>query len=70
MRDATFIAEIDATNIKLEDGGQSATIEFSSDDSDLFIRLMSWNEGKKHDDLRRLIGRRIRITIEDAADAV
>jgi len=70
MRDATFIAEIDASNIQLEDGGQSATIEFSSDDSDLFIRLMSWNEGKKHDDLRRLIGRRIRITIEDAADAV
>lgn len=70
MRDANFIAEITEAGIEKEDGGQSLTFELSSADSNLFVRIMSWDEYKTHTDFNRLIGRRIRVIIEDAADAV
>lgn len=68
MRDATFIAEVDEKMIQKEDGGQSLSIELSSEQSNLFVRILSWDEYKTHQDFHRLIGRRIKVTIEDAVD--
>jgi len=70
MRDVSFVAEVTEADVEKDDGGQSLSIELTSDHSTLAVRIMSWDEYKSHQDFNRLIGRRIRVTIEDAADEI
>lgn len=63
----------------VEDGGQAMIMEFDrieqGDDPHMFVRLQSWqdevtrNDETSHPLLRSMIGRRIRIVIEDLGPA-
>lgn len=52
--------------INTEDGGQAKIFTASPDDNEngLFINICSWDENKEHTDFNKLIGKKIRITIE------
>jgi len=62
----SFMSEITTDNIKSEDGGQ-ALIYTISDDNEIgmFIKLQSWDITKKHIDFNNLVGKKIKITIEE-----
>ena len=59
----------------LEDGGQAMIVELGGmiedDDPHMFVRLQSWQDGARRNDatthprLRSMLGRRVRVTIED-----
>jgi len=63
----------------IEDGGQAMIAEITTvvgaDDPHMFVRLQSWQDGARRTDgtshatLRSLLGRRIRVTIEDLGPA-
>lgn len=62
----------------LEDGGQAMIVELDDPDAGdphMFVRLQSWHDGatktddSTHPTLRSLLGRRVRITIEDLGPA-
>lgn len=46
------------------DNGRSLSLCLDDEDSDLFVRVHSWDETRKHEEFRRLIGKKIRVTIE------
>ena len=51
-----------------EDMGKALIAELSEDSSDpdsVFVRLHSWDETKKHDQIMGLQGKKVRITIEE-----
>jgi len=52
--------------IDTEDGGQAKIFTASKDDLDngVFVRICSWDENKNHEDFKKFVGRRIKITIE------
>jgi hypothetical protein len=52
--------------IDIEDGGQAKIFTASKDDLDngMFVRVCSWDENKNHEDFKKFVGRRIKITIE------
>lgn len=53
--------------IEKDDGGQSLTLELADDDPlGIFLRLMSWDETMKHEAFRRMIGKKIKVTLEFA----
>jgi len=49
-----------------EDGGmfQMFHIEGDNDDEGIFIRLCSWSTNGKHEAFNKLIGRKVKITVE------
>lgn len=54
-----------------EDGGralitQPDIVQGDRGDDGFFLRLQSWSEDKEHPTLLALLGRRLRITIEEA----
>ncbi len=51
-------------DISIEDGGMAQILEVSNDDSDVFVRLQSWNDDGKHTELDRLVGKKLKITVE------
>lgn len=63
----------------VEDGGQAMIMEFDridqGDDPHMFVRLQSWQDGAAKTDrtshplLRSMVGRRVRIVIEDLGPA-
>jgi hypothetical protein len=51
--------------VERDDGGQALVAEFSGGgDGGLFVRVQSWDESKRHEEMHQLMGRRVRITIE------
>ena len=51
--------------VQAEDGGQALIAELAGKgETGLFVRLQSWDETKRHEDMSRLMGRRVRVTIE------
>ena len=51
--------------VQAEDGGQALIAEFSGgSDTGLFVRLQSWDESKRHEEMAQLMGRRVRVTVE------
>ncbi len=54
--------------IKSEDSGQAmimySPVELSEVESDFFIRFHSWDEKRKHEFFRSLMGRKVKVTIE------
>lgn len=62
--EAITVLELDG----YEDGGQAMIcerIEFDSvDDNGMFVTLQSWDENLSHSDLKGLLGKKIKITIE------
>lgn len=55
--------------IETQDGGQAKIFELSPDPlqrNGFFVRLQSWDETKRHEVFQTLIGKKIRVTIEEA----
>ena len=49
----------------LQLGGQALIAEFSSTgETGLFVRLQSWDETKRHEEMAQLMGHRVRVTVE------
>lgn len=72
----TDISPIGSHDIDIEDGGQAMIVHVDAEtDAHMFVRLQSWQENARRDDdtshatLRSILGRRIRITIEDLGPA-
>lgn len=52
-------------SIKREDGGMAIISEVAPvNDDAFFVRLQSWSEDKQHTTMGRLIGKRVRVTVE------
>lgn len=50
-----------------EDGGMALIVdngEPENDSTEMFVRIQSWDESRAHPDLRKLNGKRIRVTLE------
>ena len=51
--------------VERDDGGQALIAEFSStNETGLFVRLQSWDETKRHEEMAQLMGHRVRVTVE------
>jgi hypothetical protein len=55
-------------NIESDDGGQSLSLAYTGQDPQVELTLPSWSEDKCHPGLERLIGKRLRITVEVLSD--
>ena len=54
---------------KSEDGGQALIAEIAEDEIEVFVRLQSWDETKKHPTLSPLVGKYVQITVEEYFDS-
>ena len=63
---AVFELDIPATPeglVEYDDGRRAMIIELDGED-EVFVRLQSWDDEKKHPRLSSLIGKKIRVTVE------
>lgn len=63
----SFISEsIIDSDVQTDDGGQALIYSLYDDDKEngLFVRIQSWDESKEHEDFKKLVGKRIKVTIE------
>ena len=54
--------------VRTEDGGQAKILTLCEDreqENGIFIDVISWDDTKKHKEFSKLIGKKIRITIEE-----
>lgn len=65
-----FIAEA-TIETSTEDGGAALIAEpipfdtlNSDEDNGMFVKIQSWDEDTEHTDMQKLIGKKVRITIE------
>lgn len=59
----------DAGQVREEDGGRAMIVELQGQaPSPLFVRLHSWDESCAHAEMRAILGRRIRVTIQDMSE--
>lgn len=66
MRRLVLEGETSEEVVTTEDGGQAKVVEFDLNATGpLFVRVHSWDPSKKHDQFNTLIGKKIRITIEE-----
>jgi len=49
---------------KSDDGGCALIAELFNPDTPFFVRLHSWDETKEHPEMKQLVGKRVRVTIE------
>jgi hypothetical protein len=55
------------SEVTTEDSGNAklgVLMDRSDFESDLFLRLQSWDESKRHHQFNEFIGRRVKVTIE------
>lgn len=65
MTKISYEAQLTAGILDVEDGGAARILTVDHpDDECFFVRLQSWDETGQHDLLKKLEGKRIRITIE------
>lgn len=73
MPKVVYEGEVTEHDIKSEDGGCALIWEAGPDqvtppdenpDAGMFVRLQSWDENKNHDTLRKMVGRKVKITVE------
>jgi len=65
MTTLVFTTTVRPDDVHIEDSGQSRTTELQcTERSKLFVRLLSWDEDRKHAEFNTLIGQRVRVTIE------
>jgi len=51
--------------VSVEDGGWATIAQFgSADQQGVFVRVQSWDETKEHAPMRKLIGHRVKVTVE------
>jgi 5'(3')-deoxyribonucleotidase len=58
---------VNSDDIEIEDSGQAkifTAVDNINEDSDIFVRIQSWNEDENHNEFHQLINKRIKITIE------
>ena len=63
----TFTQNLRYSEMDIEDGGQYKGFHIEDDeenDNGLYIKLGSWDENLAHEDLTKLIGKTVRITLE------
>ncbi len=53
----------DSTDFRSEDGGMAKILTTDSQ-GNLFVRLQSWDEEKIHPELKSMVGKKVRITVE------
>jgi hypothetical protein len=58
-----------------EDGGNALVTSLDAfsphdkwDSPEMFVRIQSWDETTEHRDLQKLVGKRLRITIEEIVE--
>jgi hypothetical protein len=51
-------------DIDVEDSGSARIAEIDKDDSNMFVRIQSWDSLKTHDEHQKLEGKCVRVTIE------
>lgn len=64
-----FERMVQPIDVEVDDDGQSMTIEFGGEDggddsSGLFVHVKSWSDKKQHDEFNKLVGKRVRVTVE------
>lgn len=64
-----FIQKIEPPFIDTEDGGCAIICQVErkrekEEDPCMFVRLQSWDDSKKHVEIKKFIGRKVKITIE------
>jgi hypothetical protein len=64
-----FIQEIKPTDVDTEDSGCAIICHVDgegheNEDTGMFVRLQSWDDDKKHVEIRKFIGRKVKITVE------
>lgn len=59
-----FEDDIRKTDVSVEDSGAAKYFDVGSEESCLFARIHSWDESLSHIDFEKLIGKRVRVTIE------
>lgn len=52
------------TDLRKEDGGQYIEAAIAEGDSPLYIRICSWDETQRHEAIRKLFGKKVKITVE------
>jgi hypothetical protein len=58
---------VNLTDVSVEDGGRAKIANVSGnpeEDEGLYVRLISWSENRSHPDFDKLVGHRVRVTIE------
>lgn len=60
--------KVEHSDIETEDSGcaKILTVVFNEDDEEngMFVRIQSWDDDKKHIDFNKMIGKKIKVTIE------
>jgi hypothetical protein len=66
MAKLQFVEIITASNVDTEDSGAAKIVTLVPEDqnSELFVRLQSWDTTKDHRDFNQFIGRPVKVTIE------
>ena len=62
-----FSGKITPQHVDSEDGGKALICTFvdkPDEPAGLFVRVQSWDESKEHTDFNKLIGRKVRVTVE------
>ena len=71
MNKVIFEAKIKRKDVNIEDSGQVVIVEpqwvVKGGDDNIFIRIQSWDESAEmeHKTINKLIGKKIRVTIEE-----
>ena len=67
MKPIAITAKIKSSDVEIEDGGQAMIItvvdEKDNKDNGVFVRLQSWDDTKTHEELKKLIGKKVKIVI-------
>ena len=50
----------------VEDGGCAVICDFGGDDvvANMFVRVQSWDDDKQHEQFKKMIGHKVRVTVE------
>jgi hypothetical protein len=65
MKTKMILTTFDVPEVELDDDGCSKQIEVGIEESPIFVRILSWADDRRHHDFDRLVGKRLKITIEE-----
>lgn len=55
----------EAQVLEVEDGGAALVLTISDEnDVGMFVRVQSWDPSGRHDEMRKLFGKRVRVRVE------
>jgi len=59
-----YLFEGSIEKIKAEDSGLANMVDFEGSNQRLFVVLHSWDEERLHPEMKAMIGKKVRITVE------